>query len=43
MKEYAVLLNGQVIDYLRADTDRKALNLARKMFNPSTGITVELV
>lgn len=44
MYDYAVHStdhNNMIIDYVKADTDRKALNLARKIFG--RGVTVSKV
>jgi hypothetical protein len=34
MFDYEVIYKGTVIDSIKADTYRKALNLARKMYGP---------
>jgi hypothetical protein len=34
MFDYEVIYKGTSIGYIKADTDRKALNLARKIYGP---------
>jgi hypothetical protein len=43
MFDYAVWYEGRIIDYVKADTDRKALNLARKLFSSPEKISVTRV
>ena len=42
MKDYAVHLTtrqNMIIDYVKAATERKALNLARKIFGPNVTVS----
>lgn len=39
MHDYAVWYEGMIIDYVKADTDRKATNLARKIYGPDVTAT----
>lgn len=43
MYDFAIWYKGVVIDHCKADTLRKATNLARKMFSGGTAITVTKV
>lgn len=40
MHDFAIWYKGMIIDYCKADTLRKATNLARKMYTGGTQITV---
>lgn len=39
MFDYSIFYHGSVIANLKADTDRKALNLARKIYGPNVSVT----
>ena len=41
MHDYAVWYEGRVIDYIKADTLRKASNLAKKIYGE--GVTATIV
>jgi hypothetical protein len=41
MFDYDIWFKGMIIGNVKADTDRKALNLAKKMYGPE--VTVEKV
>jgi hypothetical protein len=39
MHDYEVWFKGTSIDYIKADTDRKALNLAKKIYGAEVTVT----